>query len=198
MIVAGLTGSIAMGKSETARMFREAGVPVFDADAAVHSLYGKGGRAVPLIARRFPAAIVDSAVDRARLSELVIGDVEAFADLEALIHPLVWSEEAEFLHAQRQRGAKLVIVDNPLLFEKQRQHAVDAVIVVSAPSEVQRSRALERPGMTPEKLDAILARQVPDSEKRAKADFVIDSSRGLEYANQQVLKVIATLRDKDA
>ncbi len=198
MIVAGLTGSIAMGKSETARMFREAGVPVFDADAAVHKLYDKGGHAVPLIARRFPAAVVDGAVDRARLSELVIGDAEAFADLEALIHPLVWSEEAEFLRIQRQLDAELVIVDNPLLFEKQRQHAVDAVIVVSAPAEVQRSRALDRAGMTPEKLDAILARQVPDAEKRARADFVIDSSRGLEYANQQVLKIIAALRDKHA
>lgn len=198
MIIAGLTGSIAMGKSETARMFREAGVPVFDADAVVHGLYRKGGRAVPPIAARFPAAIADGAVDRARLSELIVGDAQAFVDLEAIVHPLVWSEEAEFLRTQRRLGAKLVVIDNPLLFEKQRQNTVDAVIVVSAPADVQRARALDRPGMTVEKLDAILGRQVPDTEKRAKADFVIDSSRGLEYANQQVLKIITALRAKDA
>lgn len=198
MIVAGLTGSIAMGKSETARMFREAGIPVFDADAAVHKLYETDGRAVTPIAERFPEAIDHGAVDRARLSRLVIGDLRALSDLESIVHPLVWAEEAEFLRAQRQLGAKLVVIDNPLLFETQRDKKVDTVIVVSAPADVQRSRALDRPGMTPEKLDAILARQVPDSEKRAKADFVIDSSRGLAYARQQVLTIISTLRDRNA
>lgn len=198
MIVAGLTGSIAMGKSETARMFREAGIPVFDADAAVHRLYEADGKAVALIAERFPAVIVNGAVDRARLSRLVLGNTRALSDLESIVHPLVWAEEAEFLRAQRQIGAKLVVIDNPLLFEKQRNNIVDAVIVVSAPGGVQRSRALDRPGMTPEKFDAILARQVPDSEKRARADFVIDSSRGLEYARQQVLNIVNTLRDGNA
>lgn len=198
MIVAGLTGSIAMGKSETARMFRDAGIPVFDADAAVHKLYEAGGKAVTLIAGRFPSAIVNGAVDRARLSRLVLGTAQALSDLESIVHPLVWAEEEIFLDKQRQLGAKLVMIDNPLLFEKQRHKNLDAVIVVSAPGDVQRSRAFDRPGMTAEKFDAILARQVPDSEKRARADFVIDSSRGLAYARQQVMNIISTLRDGNA
>lgn len=198
MIVAGLTGSIAMGKSETARMFRDAGIPVFDADAAVHKLYEAGGKAVTLIAGRFPSAIVNGAVDRARLSWLVLGTAQALSDLESIVHPLVWAEEEIFLDKQRQLGAKLVMIDNPLLFEKQRHKNLDAVIVVSAPGDVQRSRAFDRPGMTAEKFDAILARQVPDSEKRARADFVIDSSRGLAYARQQVMNIISTLRDGNA
>lgn len=198
MIVAGLTGSIAMGKSEQARMFREAGVPVFDADAAVHELYAKGGKAVPLVVRRFPEAIIDGTVDRQVLARRVLGDPAAMNELEALVHPLVWAEEKDFIQSERSKGSALVIIDNPLLLEKGRDAAVDVVIVVSAPAEVQRERALKRPGMTEAKLDAILARQMPDAEKRARADFVIDTSLGLEHANRQVLTIIKKLKARNA
>lgn len=198
MIVAGLTGSIAMGKSEQARLFREAGVPVFDADATVHRLYAKDGRAVPLIARRFPGAIVDGAVDRQMLARLVLDDANAMRELETMVHPLVWAEESSFIQSERTKGSPLVIVDNPLLLEKGRDASVDVVIVVSAPAEIQRERALKRPGMTEAKLNAILARQMPDAEKRARADFVIDTSLGLEHANRQVLAIIRKLKARNA
>ena len=198
MIVAGLTGSIAMGKSETARMFRAAGVPVFDADTTVHGLYAKGGAAVAPVGARFPEVITGGAVDRAKLAERILNDELAMAELEAIVHPLVWAEEKEFLNGQRAVNAPLVIIDNPLLFESGRYRAVDTVIVVSAPEDVQRQRALQRPGMTLEKFNAILARQLPDHEKRARADFVIDSAKGLEHANRQVLAIIAKLQERHA
>jgi dephospho-CoA kinase len=198
MIVAGLTGSIAMGKSEQARMFREAGVPVFDADATVHRLYAEGGKAVPLIARRFPEAVAGGAVDRQVLARLVLDDPAAMRDLEIMVHPLVWAEEKHFIQSEENQGSPLVIIDNPLLLEKGRDAAVDVVIVVSAPAEIQRERALKRPGMTEAKLNAILAKQMPDAEKRARADFVIDTSLGLEHANRQVLAIIRKLRDRNA
>jgi dephospho-CoA kinase len=193
VIVAGLTGSIAMGKSETARMFASLGVPVFDADAEVHSLYTKGGAAVAAIAARFPEAIVDRAIDRRLLGELVLRDPEALQALETLVHPLVRKKEAEFLRKCRSDGKPLVVLDIPLLFESGRQHDVDRIIVVSAPDDVQRSRALARPGMTAEKFEAIAARQVPDAEKRRQAHFIVDSSQGLDQALAQVKTIVATL-----
>jgi dephospho-CoA kinase len=193
MIVAGLTGSIAMGKSETARMFAGLGVPVFDSDAAVHEMYAKGGAAVEAIAARFPQAIVNGAVDRQRLGELVLNDPEALKALETAIHPLVRRAESEFLDRYRSENRPLAILDIPLLFESGRQHDVDRIIVVSAPAGMQRKRALARPGMTPEKFAAIAARQIPDSEKRRQAHFTVDSSKGLDHALAQVKTIMAKL-----
>jgi dephospho-CoA kinase len=198
MIVVGLTGSIAMGKTETARMFRAAGIPVFDADAAVHTLYDRNGGAVAAVAKLFPAALVEGRIDRGRLSRLVLGDSAAIAALEAIVHPLVWAEERKFLDAERAAGSGIAVIDNPLLLESGRDHTVDVIAVVSAPPDIQRGRALARPGMSPEKLDALLARQMPDAEKRARADFVIDTSQGLDAANGQVRHIIKTLRESHA
>ncbi len=198
MIIAGLTGSIAMGKTETARMFQDAGISVFDADATVHRLYDHHGAAVAAVASRFPAAFDDGRIDRGQLSKLVVGDSTAIAELEAIVHPLVWAEERRFLETERASGSNLVVIDNPLLFESGRNQKVDVVIVVSAPPDMQRERALARAAMTSEKLDALLARQMPDDAKRARADFVIDTSQGLELANRQVLHIIKTLKDRDA
>ncbi|MGI9481322.1 MAG: dephospho-CoA kinase [Hyphomicrobiales bacterium] len=193
MIIAGLTGSIAMGKSETARMFRELGVPVFDADAAVHDLYKKGGAGASLVGAEFPSAVVDGVVDRNALSKLVLGNDDAIARLEKIVHPLVRKARQEFLKNANADGQPLVVLDIPLLFETGYDGEIDKVIVVSAPAEIQRERALARPGMTAEKLEQILGRQVPDAEKRKKADFVVDSSRGLEHAFEQVEKIVQDL-----
>lgn len=198
MIVAALTGSLAMGKSETARMFAAAGVPVFDADAEVHRLYRKGGKAVPLIEAAFPESLVDGGVDRIKLSAIVLNDAKAMAKLESLVHPLVLEAQANFTAEALKKNVKLVVLDIPLLFETGGQKSVDRVIVVTAPEDVQRQRALARKGMTAEKLRAILARQVPDSEKRAKADFVVDSSRGLDDAFAQVKQIVAQLYNEAA
>lgn len=187
MIVAGLTGSIGMGKTTTARLFREAGDPVHDADAAVHRLYA--GRAAPLVEARFPGTTRDGAVDRKALSERVMGDAAALADLEAIVHPLVRGEEAAFLEEARERRARLAVLDIPLLFETQRAGEVDAVIVVSAPADVQRERVMAREGMTEARFRRFLEKQVPDEEKRARAHFVIDSSRGIADAARQVAAV---------
>jgi dephospho-CoA kinase len=186
MLVVGLTGSIAMGKSETAQMFARLGYPVFDADAAVHRLYDTGGAAVPLIERAFRGSVVDGRVDRQRLAEQVTGDPEALARLESIVHPLVRREQDAFLEVSRKAGHAFAVLDIPLLFETGRDKDVDAVVVVSAPENVQKARVLARPGMTPEKFAAILARQMPDSEKRRRADFVVDTSQGLEFAFEQV------------
>jgi dephospho-CoA kinase len=186
MLVVGLTGSIAMGKSETTRMFARLGYPVFDADAAVHRLYEAGGDAVALIEQAFPGVVVDGKVDRSRLADRVTGDREALARLESIVHPLVRREQEAFLESARQAGHPFAVLDIPLLFETGRDKDVDAVVVVSAPEDVQKARVLDRSGMTPEKFAAILARQTPDSEKRRRADFVVDSSRGLEAACEQV------------
>lgn len=189
MILLGLTGSVGMGKSTTAQMFREQGVPVFDADAAVHRLYA--GEAVPLIEQEFPGTTADGMVDREKLSRQVVGKAEALARLERLIHPLVGRLRAEFLKSAEASGAKAVLLDIPLLFETGDPSQFHAVIVVSAPPEVQRARVLARPGMTPEKFGAILKRQVPDSEKRARADFVINTGEGLQSARMQVKEILA-------
>ena len=193
MIIVGLTGSIAMGKSETAKMFRALNVPVFDADQAVHDLYAKGGKAVKAVGALFPSAIVDDAVDRTRLAKLVLNDKQALKDLEAAVHPLVREQRQEFLNTSRREGQPLVVLDIPLLFETKAQGSVDKVVVVSAPADIQRKRALERPGMTAEKFEAILQKQVPDEEKRAAADFVVDSSKGLDAAQAQVEDIVQTL-----
>jgi dephospho-CoA kinase len=194
MLVVGLTGSIAMGKTETARMFARLGFPVFDADAAVHRLYDSGGAAVPLIERAFPGAVSEGRVDRARLSEIVAGDPQALARLEALVHPLVRREQETFLEAAREAGHEFAVLDIPLLFETGRDRDVDAIVVASAPEDVQKARVLARPLMTREKFAAILARQMPDSEKRRRADHVVDTSRGLEEAFTQVRAIAEELR----
>jgi dephospho-CoA kinase len=196
VIVLGLTGSIGMGKSTTAAMFKAAGAPVYDADAAVHALYAPGGAAVPLLETAFPGVVKDGAVDRAALSAKVVGKPEALARLEAIVHPLVGHGRAGFFEAATAAGADVVVLDIPLLFETGGDRNMDAVVVVSAPAEMQRERVLAREGMTAEKLDGILARQTPDAEKRARADFVIDTGRGLEAAREQVAQVLEAVRDK--
>ncbi|CUA93628.1 dephospho-CoA kinase [Pannonibacter indicus] len=194
MIRLGLTGSIAMGKSATAKMFAEAGVPVHDADAAVHALYA--GRAVPLIEAAFPGTTAEGKVDRTRLGEAVLGKQEAIARLEAIIHPLVHEAEASFLSRARAEGRRMVVLDIPLLFETGGERRMDAVVVVSAPAEVQRERALARPGMTVQRLDAILARQMPDADKRRRSHFIIETGSGLEPARRAVRSVIRALSGK--
>lgn len=189
MILLGLTGSVGMGKSTTAQMFVDEGVPMFDADAAVHRLYA--GEAVPLIERAFPGTTANGTVDREKLSRHVVGNAEALRRLEQLIHPLVGKLRAEFLKDAETSGAKAVLLDIPLLFETGDPSKFHAVIVVSAPAEVQQARVLARPGMTPEKFEAILKRQMPDSEKRARADYVINTGEGLESARMQVKKILA-------
>lgn len=193
MLVVGLTGSIAMGKSETGKMFRRLGCPVFDADAAVHDLYARGGKAVRHIGDLFPSAIVDGAVDREELSRLVVGRPDALRAVEAVVHPLVREAEGAFLRERQAAGEKLVVLDIPLLYESDRHAQMDAVVVVSAPAEVQASRALSRPGMTSEKLDAILARQLPDAHKRRHAHYVVETDRGLERAFEDVRAIVDDL-----
>lgn len=191
MIVLGLTGSIAMGKSTTAAMFREAGVPVHDSDEAVHRVYA--GAAVPLVEKRFPGTVVDGVVDRTRLSAIVLADPEALRDLEGIVHPLVRADADAFLKQHREAGAPLVVLDIPLLFETGGTGRVDRIAVVTADPEIQRQRVLARPGMTEEKFAAILARQTPDEEKRRQADFIIDTGQGLDAARAQVASIITAL-----
>lgn len=198
MIVAGLTGSIGMGKSATTAMFAEEGVPVHDADTAVHALYDVGGAAVAPVEAAFPGVAHDGRIDRARLAARVVGDPAALARLEAIVHPLVGQAREAFLAHAREKGAALAVVDIPLLFETGAEDAFDAVIVVTAPPEVQRARVLERPGMTREKFEALLARQVPDAEKRRRADYVIDTGKGFEAARDQVRRLIAVLAQPEA
>ena len=184
MLILGLTGSIGMGKSTTARFFAEAGTPVHDADAAVHALYEK--EAVAPIEAAFPGVTQDGRVDRTRLSAEVVGNAEAIKRLEAIVHPLVRQSEKRFLANAAASGARVVVLDIPLLFETGGEARVDAVVVVSAPAEVQRARVLSRPGMTEDKLAGLLARQVPDAEKRARAHFVVDSSQSFDSARAQI------------
>lgn len=194
MFILGLTGSISMGKSTTARLFAEAGVPVHDADAAVHRLYD--GEATPAIEAAFPGTTAGGKVDRQKLAARVLDDAAAIKRLEEIVHPLVRESEQRFLAASAAQAARVVVLDIPLLFETGSDARVDAVVVVSAPPEVQRARALERPGMTAAKLDAIMAKQMADSEKRARAHFVVDSSRGIDSARAQVhgiLRAVASL-----
>ena len=194
MFILGLTGSLGMGKSTTARFFAEEGVPVHDADAVVHRLYE--GEAAAAIEAAFPGTTAGGKVDRAELAARVLGDSGALKRLETIIHPLVQEAERRLLAEADARGEEVAVLDIPLLFETGGEERVDAVVVVSAPPEVQRSRALERHGMTVDKLDAILAKQMPDAEKRRRADFVVDTSHGLEAARAQVraiLKAIARM-----
>ncbi|MGH6762205.1 MAG: dephospho-CoA kinase [Phyllobacterium sp.] len=195
MIVLGLTGSIGMGKSTTARMFVDEGVPVYSADDAVHRLYS--GKATPLIEQAFPGTTMNGVVDRARLSEAVVGKPDQLLKLESIIHPLVREEEQAFLNNAESIDAPVVVLDIPLLFETDGGKRVDRILVVTAPPEVQRERVLARPGMTDEKLDAILQRQMPDAEKRVRADFIVDTSRGLDAARAEVRSIIAALVGKE-
>ncbi len=188
MVVLGLTGSLGMGKSTTARFFAEAGVPVFDADAAVHRLYAD--EAAAAIEAAFPGTTGKHGVDRAKLAQAVLGDPAALARLETIIHPLVRQEELRFITAASEAGARVAVLDIPLLFETGRDSLVDAVVVVSAPADVQRARAFERPGMTEDKFRALLAKQMPDGEKRRRADFVVDSSQGKDFARDQVHAIL--------
>ncbi|MCR9121983.1 MAG: dephospho-CoA kinase [Phyllobacteriaceae bacterium] len=196
MIRLGLTGSIGMGKSTTAAMFADAGIPVHDSDAAVHELYS--GDAAPLIEAAFPGTVIDGVVDRKMLGERVLGDSDALGRLEAIVHPLVAAHEAAFVDQARAAGADLVVLDIPLLFEVGAQDRVDKVLVVTAPAAVQRERVLARPGMTEDRFAAILARQVPDRAKRAKADFIIDTSLGMDCARAKVRDLISVLTPEPA
>jgi dephospho-CoA kinase len=193
MIRLGLTGSIAMGKSTVARMFAEEGVPVFDADAAVHRLQGADGALVEAIEAHFPGSTGPEGVNRGALAERVLGEPEALGRLEALVHPAVAREREAFLRANA--SAPVVLLDIPLLFEAGAWREVDRIAVVSAPAPVQRARVLARPGMTPQKLDRILARQLPDEEKRRRADFVIPTGGNLEETRRAVRRILACLRE---
>ena len=188
MFVIGLTGSIAMGKTTTARLFAEEGVPVHDADAVVHRLYE--GEAVAAIEAAFPGTTGAGKVDRNKLAARVLGDAAALQRLETIVHPLVHDAERRLLAEAQARGEKVAVLDIPLLFETGGDRRVDAVVVVSAPPEVQRARVLARPGMTIEKLEAILAKQMPDAEKRRRADFVVDTSQGFDAARAQVRAIL--------
>ncbi|HWV50978.1 dephospho-CoA kinase [Pseudorhodoplanes sp.] len=197
MIILGLTGSIGMGKSTTARLFAEEGVPVHDADAAVHALYE--GEAVPLVEQAFPGTTRDGKVDRALLAKAVVGNADAMKRLEAIVHPLVAKTREKFLADARAMGAKVTVLDVPLLFETGGENLVDAVVVVSAAPDIQRERVMERPGMTAEKFEALLAKQIPDAQKRSRADYIVDSGQGVEPARAQVreiLKKVATMTPK--
>ncbi|QEN88720.1 dephospho-CoA kinase [Labrys sp. KNU-23] len=189
--VLGLTGSIGMGKSATAAMFRARGIPVHDADATVHRLYA--GPAVAAVEAAFPGVTVKGVIDRARLGRQVFGNAEAMRTLEAIVHPLVHAAEQDFLAAARAKGANLAVLDIPLLYETGGERRCRAVAVVSAPARIQRERVMARPGMDEERFAVILARQVPDVEKRRRAHFIIDSSRGLDFAQSQVDAIITAL-----
>jgi dephospho-CoA kinase len=188
MFTLGLTGSIGMGKTTTAGFFAEAGVPVHDADAVVHRLYE--GEAAPAIEAAFPGTTENGKVDRAKLSARVIGDPAALLRLEAIVHPLVRQAETRFLAEAERRGAPIAVLDIPLLFETGGQDRVDAVVTVTAPADTQRARLLARPGMTEEKLAALMANQLPDAEKRQRADFIVDTSQGLDAARKQVEDIL--------
>jgi dephospho-CoA kinase len=188
MIILGLTGSIGMGKSTTAKLFAEAGVPVYDADATVHMLYE--GEAVPAIEAAFAGTTVAGKVDRNRLAARVVHDPAAMKRLEEIVHPMLGASRQKFLHDAEQSGAAVAVVDVPLLFETGGEKRVDAVVVVTTTPEIQRQRILERPNMTGEKLDAILARQMPDAEKRKRANFVVDTSHGLDPVRARIRDIL--------
>lgn len=188
MIVLGLTGSIGMGKSTTAGFFAEAGVPVLDADAVIHRLYE--GEAVSLIEAAFPGTTTSGKVDRIKLGQRVIGHPDEMKRLEALVHPLYRAAEQRFLAGAEKDGAKVAVLDVPLLFETGGVDRVDAIVVASAPEEVQHARLMQRPGMTRDKLFALLANQMPDAEKRARADFIVDTSTGFDSARAQVRAIL--------
>jgi dephospho-CoA kinase len=195
MRLIGLTGSIGMGKSTTAAMFREHGVPVYDADAAVHDLYDVGGAAVAPVGEAFPGVVQGGAVDRELLRQRVLGDPEALKRLNAIVHPLVGQDRLSFFDEAQAKGADLVVLDIPLLYETGGDARMDAVVVVSAPARMQRERVLARPGMTPDRFDAILAQQMADAEKRARAHYVVDTGQGLDHARAQVAEILKALRE---
>jgi dephospho-CoA kinase len=197
MIVIGLTGSIGMGKSTVAAMFADEGAPAFNSDEAVHALYAVGGAAVEPVGEAFPGVVRDGAIDRTALSAQVVNNDEAIARLERIVHPLVRQAQAEFLQGSRDAGADAVVLDIPLLFESGGAALVDKIVVVSAPADVQRGRVLGRPGMTEQKFEALLARQMPDAEKRARADFVIETDGDFETTRAQVRAVLDALREQD-
>lgn len=194
MIVIGLTGSIGMGKTTTAKLFAEEGVPVLDSDEVVHALYR--GEAVPLIEAAFPGTTISGAVDRQRLAEVLRENPANFSRLETIVHPLVRQRQEAFLAKARKEARQLALLDIPLLFETGAEKRVDKIVVVSCAPDIQRQRVLSRPGMTQEKFEMILARQMPDAEKRQRADFVIDSGNGVEAARDQVRGILQRLADR--
>lgn len=197
MLLIGLTGSIGMGKSETAKMFAAEGVPVYDADAEVHKLYAPGGAAVAPLEEAFPGVVKEGAVDRTLLSKEVIGNPDALKKLESIVHPLVGQANRAFLENAVKDGADMVLLDIPLLFETGGRERVDVIVVVSAPYELQRERVLARPDMTEEKFDEIFAKQVSDADKRAGADYIVESDKGLDHARAQVREIIADLKGRE-
>lgn len=197
MFILGLTGSIGMGKSETAKMFAALGVPVYDADAAVHAAYAKGGAAVMPVSALFPGVVRDGAIDRAALGAAVFGDRGKLRALEAIVHPIVAAARSAWLETQAARGEPLVVLDIPLLYESAAQGSVDAVLVVSAPQDVQRARVLARPGMSAARLDAILAEQTSDAEKRQRADYIIETDKGLDAARRDVGHLVGLLKTRE-
>ncbi len=198
MIILGMTGSIGMGKSATASLFVEEGVPLYDADAAVHRLYERGGAAVGPVDAAFPGVAVDGAIDRMKLRERVLNDSVAMKRLESIVHPLAGDAQRQFREAAKASGAPFAVLDIPLLFETGGFAYCDFVLVVTAPAEVQRERVLSRPGMTEAAFEAILARQVPDAEKRAKADFILSTAHGFEFARDHVKAIVDLMNRKAA
>lgn len=194
MIIIGLTGSIGMGKSETAKMFMAAGAPVFDADAVVRTLQAKGGKALPLIEAEFKGVIHNGVLDRQKLGGYVFGNAAALKKLEAIMHPMVQALRQAFLDQAEMTGSKVVVIDEPLLFEMGAQDKCDKIIVVHAPADVQRERVLARDGMTPEKFADILSKQLPSDEKIARADYTVETDKGLDHANAQVQNILKELR----
>lgn len=196
MIRIGLTGSIGMGKSTSAKLFADAGIPVNDSDAVVHDLYS--GEAVPLVEAAFPGSTADGKVDRQELSRKLAGDPSGFKRLEAIVHPLVRERELRFVERHRQAGADMVVLDIPLLFETGADKRLDKIVVVSCDPQIQRERVLARPGMTEEKFNMILSRQVPDAEKRRRADYLVDTSGSIEETREQVENIVADLKARVA
>ncbi|MEP3524297.1 MAG: dephospho-CoA kinase [Hyphomicrobiales bacterium] len=192
MIILGLTGSIGMGKSTTAQMFRACGVPVYDADQTVHDLYE--GELLPVLEAAFPGVTIEGKIDRQRLSAKVVGNSAAMKKLESIVHPAVRLKEHAFLKTHKEANTRLVILDIPLLFETGGDERVDKIIVVTAPASIQRERVLSRPDMTLEKFEKILSRQMQDGEKRERADFIIDTSLGMEAAHEAVVQIIETVK----
>lgn len=193
MIVLGLTGSIGMGKSTTAGMFRTMSIPIYDADVAVHELYERGGAAVDPLAQRFPSSLISGAIDRSILRELVIADPDAMADLERIVHPLVGQAQLRFREKALEDQEPLIVLDIPLLFETGGDQYCDYVAVVSAPAAMQRQRVLSRGEMSEEDFDAILNKQTPDAEKRSRADFVISTAFGLDFTESHVRMIVDLL-----
>ncbi len=194
MIILGLTGSIGMGKSATASLFRDAGIPVYDADAAVHALYAEGGAAVAPIEDVFPGVTEKGAIDRQKLRARVLDDPDAMKRLEAIVHPLAGEAQLDFRHRAKEEGAPFAVLDIPLLFETGGNKHCTYTLVVSAPADIQRARVLARPGMTAEAFEAILARQIPDADKRAKADFILSTAHGFDFARDHVRAIIALMK----